>query len=91
LKKEERMKLSDDDTRHALETGQTLELDLPRRHNYLPANYHVWINRQRQFTCDVKYSTEADRRKPFAASAEWAEFLSQLPPVCRDRDEWVVL
>jgi len=80
-----------EEAKPALEAGQTLELDLPKRYNYLPANYHIWINQKREFTCDVHYGTEAARRKPFVASVEWSDFLSHIPPICQDSDEWVVL
>ena len=80
-----------EEAKAALEEGQTLELDLPLRGKYLPANYHVWINQKRELTINVKYGGEYARREPFVASLEWGEFVSQLPPVCQYSDEWTVL
>lgn len=75
----------------ALDADQVVELDLPRIGNHLPANYHAYINEQRNYACDVHYGGEDTRRKPFVMSVEWTEFFRKLPQICRESNEWVVL
>ena len=75
----------------ALDEGQTLELDLPSTSRYLAANYHVLMDKRKNYICTVHYQGEERRRDPIADSSDWVNFLHQLPSILQVSDEWIIM